>query len=414
MVGLIDCNNFFVSCERVFHPQFVGRPVVVLSNNDGCVIARSNEAKALGIKMGEPFFKVRYLVETQGLIVRSGNHTLYSDMSRRVMSVVRRKVPRIEVYSIDECFLDLEGVTSLSGFGKDLSGMVKKWTGIPVSVGIAPTKTLAKMASKFAKKYAGYKGCCVIDSEEKRLKALQLTDIGEVWGIGRRHLSLLQYKGMKTAYDLTLWSEARVRGHLSLPGVRMWRELQGIPVSPLETPSVKQSITVSRSFKSPISDYEQLRALVADFASACTDKLRSEQSAAATVTTYIRTDPFRVDLPQYNNETSVRLDVASSDLREIISAATQCLSLIYKPGFGFKKAGVVLSDISHGSVQTHLFDTVDREKQKRLLDAIDHIRNKNGKGALKVAAQESYMKALNCEHRSPDYSTSLDDLIVVG
>ena len=413
MVGLVDCNNFFVSCERVFNPKLVGRPVVVLSNNDGCVIARSNEAKEMGIKMGEPFFRVRSLYESGNLEVRSGNLTLYRDMSKRVMSVVRRHVARIEVYSIDECFLDLEGVPDLQKLGRNLAQTIRKWTGIPVSVGIAPTKTLAKMASKFAKKYPGYQSCCLIDTDEKRLKALQLTPIADVWGVGRRHLSMLQFRGVKTAYDLTLWNETKVRNYLSLPGVRMWRELQGHPAIPLEPPAAKQSITTSRSFKSPITEYEELRSLIADFASLCTDKLRQEKSAARTITAYIRTDRFRVDLPQYNPAASISLDVATSDLREIISAATQCLKAIYQPGYGFKKAGVLLSDISHGSVQAHLFDQVDREKQKRLLEAIDQVRHKNGASALKVATQESYMKALNHEHRSPNFSTQLEDIIVV-
>ena len=410
---LVDCNNFFVSCERVFNPQLIGKPVVVLSNNDGCVIARSNEAKAMGIKMGEPYFRVRARVDTGELMVRSGNLTLYSDMSRRVMSVIRRFMPQIEIYSIDECFLELEGVKDKEKFGRELARTVKQWTGIPVSVGIAPTKTLAKVASKFAKKYAGYKSCCVIDTNEKREKALRLTEIGEVWGVGCRHLPLLQMRGVKTAYDITLWNESRVRSNLALPGVRMWRELRGLPSIPMETTSARQSITTSRSFKGQVSDYEQLRALIADFASSCTDKLRRDKSAARTITTYIRTDRFRVDLPQYNNAATLTLDVATSDLREVVSAATRCLQAIYKDGFGYKKAGVILSDISHGSVQAHLFDTMDREKQKRLLEAIDQVRHKNGSGALKVAAQESYMKSLNSEFRSPNFSTVLEEAIVV-
>ena len=410
---LVDCNNFYVSCERVFNPPLIGKAVVVLSNNDGCVVARSNEAKALGIKMGEPYFRIRAMVDRGELMVRSGNMTLYRDMSRRVMSVIRRFMPNIEIYSVDECFMELEGIRDAEAFGREVVRTVKQWTGIPVSVGIAPTKTLAKVASHFAKKYAGYKGCCIIDTDMKREKALRLTPIGEVWGVGRRHLPLLEMRGVKTAYDLTLWNENRVRSNLALPGIRMWRELRGLPSIPMETSSARQSITISRSFKGQITDYDQLRALVADFASACTDKLRGDKSAARTVTTYIRTDRFRVDLPQYNNASSITLEVATSDLREIVSAATRCLKDIYREGYGYKKAGVILSDISHGSVQAHLFDNVDREKQKRLLEAIDHVRQKNGSGALKVAAQESYMKSLNSEFRSPNYSTRLDEIIVV-
>ena len=410
---LVDCNNFYVSCERVFNPQLINKAVVVLSNNDGCVVARSNEAKALGIKMGEPYFRIRSMVDRGELMVRSGNMTLYRDMSRRVMSVIRRFMPNIEIYSVDECFMELGGIQDKEAFGRELLRTVKQWTGIPVSVGIAPTKTLAKVASHFAKKYAGYKGCCIIDTNEKREKALRLTPIGEVWGVGRRHLPLLQMRGVKTAYDLTLWNEGRVRSNLALPGIRMWRELRGLPSIPMETASARQSITTSRSFKGQITDYEQLRAFVADFASACTDKLRGDKSSARTITTYIRTDRYRVDLPQYSNASSVTLAVATSDLREIVSAATRCLKDIYREGYGYKKAGVIISDISHGSVQAHLFDNVDREKQKRLLEAIDRVRQKNGTTALKVASQESYMKSLNSEFRSPNYTTQFDELMVV-
>lgn len=413
MVGLMDCNNFFVSCERVFQPELADKAVVVLSNNDGCVVARSNEAKALGIKMGEPYFRIRQLVERGEVLVRSGNLRLYGDMSRRVMSVAQRFVPHIEQYSIDECFLDLDGVQQPVAVCRELVKVVRQWTGIPVSVGVAPTKTLAKVASKFAKKYAGYHGCCLIDTDEKRVKALRLTPVGEVWGVGRRHLPLLLGRGVKTAYDLTCWNEDHVRHLLALPGVRMWNELRGKPMIPLEQAVAKQSITASRSFRNVITDYELLRSLIADFASICADKLRRDGSAARMVTAYIRTDRFRPDQPQYGNSDTVTLDVATSDLREIVAAATRALQSVYREGYGYKKAGVSLSGITHGCVQTHLFDTVDRERQQRLLEAVDRVREKNGVQALRVASQESFRTVMNSEHRSPDYTTRLQDVIKV-
>ena len=413
MVGLMDCNNFFVSCERVFQPELADKAVVVLSNNDGCVVARSNEAKALGIKMGEPYFRIRQLVERGEVLVRSGNLRLYGDMSRRVMSVAQRFVPRIEQYSIDECFLDLDGVQQPVAVCRELVKVVRQWTGIPVSVGVAPTKTLAKVASKFAKKYAGYHGCCLIDTDEKRVKALRLTPVGEVWGVGRRHLPLLLGRGVKTAYDLTCWNEDHVRHLLALPGVRMWNELKGKPMIPLEQAVAKQSITASRSFRNVITDYELLRSLIADFASICADKLRRDGSAARMVTAYIRTDRFRPDQPQYGNSGTVTLDVATSDLREIVAAATRALQSVYREGYGYKKAGVSLSGITHGCVQAHLFDTVDRERQQRLLEAVDRVREKNGVQALRVASQESFRTVMNSEHRSPDYTTRLQDVIKV-
>lgn len=413
MIGVIDCNNFFVSCERVFHPELKNVPVVVLSNNDGCIVARSNEAKAMGIKMGTPFFKVRDLVEGGKLFVRSGNLTLYGDMSRRVMNIVRRAAPRIEIYSIDECFIDLDGMDNLERFGRALSARVEKWTGIPVSVGIAPTKTLAKMATRFAKKYPGYQGCCMIDTPEKRAKALSMTAIEDVWGIGRKVGKNLAAMNIKTAADFALWSEEKTRRYFSLPQVYTLRELKGQPCIPLETPAAKQSVTTSRTFKQPIPEEEHLRPLIADFAANCARKMREEHSAARAVTVFILTDRFRTDLPQYDGCATLTLDVATSDLRELVAAAGRVLRAIFRPGYAYKKAGVMLSHIEHGATQGNLFDTVDREKQARLLKAIDGIHNRLGRDALKTAVQETFTKAMNHQYRSPNYTTCLSDIITV-
>lgn len=413
MIGLMDCNNFFVSCERVFCPGLQGRAVVVLSNNDGCVIARSNEAKAMGIAMGEPFFRVRHLVQSGQLAVRSSNYTLYGDMSRRVMAIARSVAPRIEVYSIDECFFALDGIADPKAFGEALAARVRKCTGIPVSIGAAPTKTLAKIASHFAKRYAGYRGCCVIDTEEKRRIALRRTPAADVWGIGRRSLPRLRPMGIETAWDITRWTEEAIGRQFHLPGIQMWRELRGTVAKPLETESARRSLTCSHSFKAPIADFEALRGQVADFAATCAMKLRREHNAARTVTTYIRTDRFREDQPQYSNAASLTLDVATSDPRELIAAATRCLRSIFRTGYGIKKAGVVLSGLQHAATQMHLFDTVDRPKQERLLRTIDDIQARMGRHAIHVAAQGSADSAVRREHTSRLYTTRLDDIIVV-
>ena len=413
MFGLVDCNNFFVSCERVFDPRLLDCPVVVLSNNDGCVVACSNEAKAIGIRRGVPFFRLRRLVEEGKLQVRSGNMALYGDMSSRVMSVIRRFVPRIEVYSVDECFLDLDGVAAPEELGRRLAATVQRWTGIPVSVGLAPTKTLAKVASRFAKRYPGYRGCCLIDTDAKRVKALRLTDIGDVWGVGRRHVETLRAQGVQTAWDLTQWRPQRVRRVLALPGLNMWHELWGRSVIGLEPGTARKSVTSSRSFKSPLTDYEDLRAMVADFADHCADRLRRNGGAARLVTTYIRTDRFRPDLPQYANAASETLDVATSDLRELVAAAVRCLERIYRPGYGYKKAGVTLGAIESDGVQGHLFDGVDRQRQERLLAAIDRVRQKNGRDALRVASAGRVEDVARREYRSPRYTTDWSELMVI-
>lgn len=413
MVGLMDCNNFFVSCERVFAPRLRGKAVVVLSNNDGCVVSRSNEAKAMGIAMGEPFFRLRRQVERGEVIACSGNIRLYGDMSRRVMSVARRLVPRTEVYSIDECFLDLDGVADVRALGLDVVSTVRRWTGIPVSVGIAPNKTLAKLASRFAKQYAGYEGCCLIATEAQRLKALRLSPIGQVWGIGRRLQERLKARGVTTAYDFACWHETKVQGAFALPVLQTWRELNGRRMLTIDPPSARKSLERSHSFKTPITDRDHLRALVADFASACAAALRRERSAAQTVGVYIRTDRHRPDLPQYANAVSIRLDVATSDLREIVATATRCLEMIFKPHYAYKKAGVTLADLQHEAVQSHLFDTVNRIRQERLLKAVDDIRQKLGTDAIRVASQQSYLGDVCREFRSPCYTTDLHDLIEV-
>ena len=413
MIGVVDCNNFYVSCERVFRPSLQGRPVVVLSNNDGCVISRSNEAKALGIKMGVPFFEVKKLYESGRLEVFSSNFTLYGDMSRRVMSVLQRQIPRIEIYSIDEAFIDLEGLGNVAALGRQLSKQVRQWTGIPVSVGIAPTKTLAKAASQFAKRYSGYRGCCLIDTIEKRMKALKLLDIADVWGIGRRIGRELKAAGVETAYDFSQWQRGRVERKYGVTLTRTWLELNGKATIDFEPSVAKKSITTSRSFKEAITEYGVLEGLVADFAAHCTRKLREQKGSCSEVLIYIRTNRFDNVLRQYQNAIRVELAFPTSDVREIVKASLAGLRQIFRKGFGYKQAGVTISNIYNGVLPMELFDAVNRPKQELLLRSLDEIKQKYGHSAVGVAVQTDSSGAMNRKHTSPCYTTNISDIITV-
>lgn len=316
----MDCNNFYVSCERVFNPSLNGKPVVVLSNNDGCVIARSNEAKAFGIPMGAPTYQIRELVEKHEVAVFSSNYTLYGDMSARVMSILSSLAPEIEVYSIDEAFVNLDGITDYQSLGRIIVNKVYKDTGIPVSLGIAPTRTLAKMANKFAKKFPAYQRVCCIDTEEKREKALRLFTIGDVWGIGRRQAAKLEKEGVKTAYDFTQLPNSWVRKYMTVVGERTWKELRGIPCI-TENITLRKQICTSRSFGQMIENIEQMDEAVSTFASTCAKKLREQKGYAVSLLVFIQTNRFREDLSQYWKSVSVNLPVPTDDTLEIVHYA---------------------------------------------------------------------------------------------
>ena len=419
MYALVDCNNFFVSCERVFRPQLEGKAVVVLSNNDGCVVARSNESKAMGIKMGTPFYQVRDMVKAGRLIACSSNYTMYGDLSSRVMSILAESVPRIEIYSIDEAFLCMDGMSpeNIEGISRELVAKVRKWVGIPVSIGIAPTKTLAKIASHFAKKYPGYRGVCRIDSEEKRLKALSLTPIREVWGVGRKLSVSMEQKGIRTALDYVQRPEEWIRKNYMLHGVRTWLELRGQVCVEEELPEKRKSICTSRSFPGMMTDRSEIAARVADFAAKCAQKLREEHSAARQVDVVLYTNRFRDDLPQYFPCASVRLPVAASNTQEIVSAALKGFDTIYRSDYQYKKAGVTVSDlVDADAVQASLFDyDIDRRrKQDRLSEVMDRV-NAGGHNLVRLAAQRSgdYTDGIRSDYRSRRYSTSLDEVIEI-
>ena len=417
MIALVDCNNFYASVERVFNPSLHDMPIIILSNNDGCVVARSNEAKKLGIPMGEPFFKVEKLVSAHNIAVFSSNYTLYADMSDRVVKTLASFVKDMEIYSIDESFLDLTGYdyNNLDDFGKEITRTVKKNTGIPVSMGVAETKTLAKVANKFAKKYKQYNSVCIIDSEVKRIKALKRFDINDVWGIGRQYGKLLSYHGIKSAYDFTLKSESWVRKNLKVFGVRTWKELQGEPCFDLETPRDKKSICTSRSFGEMVTEASVLEEAVANFAAACGRKLREQNSCASMLTVFILTNKFRSDLPQHFESKTVPLLVPTSGAGELITAARKALQKIWIPGYAYKKAGVVVSGIVPGNeIQLSFWDESDRLRLNRLYNIVDRVNRKNGNNTLKMAAQGFCKKwRLRNEHLSRMYTTNFNQIIEI-
>ena len=418
MYALVDCNNFFVSCERVFRPQLEGRPVVVLSNNDGCVVARSNESKALGIKMGTPFYQVRHLIEDKGLVACSSNYALYGDLSNRVMSILADTVPKIEIYSIDEAFLHLDGISleRMPGMCRELVKKIRRWVGVPVSIGVAPTKTLAKAASHFAKTYKGYKGVCMIDTDEKRLKALELTPIEDVWGIGRRFAPKLCEKGIRTALDYAGRPREWVDSNFNVNALRTWEELNGRKCIDEDTHERRQSICTSRSFADMLTDPQELSLRISDFAAVCARKLRDEGSVASEVTSFMYTNRFREDLNQYFPSATIRLEMPASSTHEIVGAALKAFRTIYREGYKYKKAGVIVSAISAAdAIQPVLFDPGEelRKKQDRISSIIDSV-NSSG-SLLRLAAQREghYSEGIRSEFRSRLYSTSLSDIIEV-
>lgn len=374
MFSLVDINNCYVSCERVFDPKLEHKPVVVLSNNDGCVIARSNEVKALGVKMGEPAFQREQFFQENGVQIYSSNYQLYGDMSMRLMGTLQEFTPDMEVYSIDEAFLDLKGFEhlGLKQYGQKITQTVLQYTGLPVSMGIAPTKTLTKVANKFAKKYKGYNNVCLIDTEEKIIKALKLTDVSDVWGIGRRLTHRLNRYGVKTAYDLTQASRHFVRKNFHVTGERTWMELQGIRCFNLEeNPPTKKQICTSRAFGTPVTDFEEMREAVATYASLCAADLRKQNTYAFAVMVFIQTNTFNPNDLQYENNRIVQLPYSTNSTSHIVKHALEGLKDIFLPGFRYKKAGVIITEITN-NIQKNLYTDFDHNKVARLMHVIDN------------------------------------------
>lgn len=454
MYGIADLDNCYCSCEKVFRPDLEGKPVVVLSNNDGCVVARSNEAKAMGIKEGTPYFQLAEQFPNQKIAVFSSNYELYGELTGRVISIIRQEAPAYFRYSIDECFMYLpespklednrglnegkKGACSnpqppnLGGlywqhWGENLHKRVKREVGLPISIGLAPNKTLAKIASKLAKKFEVYRHCCMIDDDYKREKALEWCPIEDVWGIGRRYAAKLQALGCKTALDFAKHHKDWVRltfNNINI--VRTWQELNGEDVVPNEELTKKKSICTSRSFNGMISDYDTLRTHVANYASRCAEKLRMQQTVATIVAVFVNTNMFREDLAQYWNFQETRLITPTNSTIPIVKAACDVLKSVYRQGYQYKKAGVIVMGISPDSpIQQDLFDTNAEQiqKMKRLDEVVDRINRMNGSETVVIGAQqyirkdgnkvkaEVFANAIKHDFRSKNPTTRWSDII---
>ena len=430
MYGIIDCDNCYVSCERVFRPDLKDKPVVVLSNNDGCVVARSNEAKKMGIKAGTPYFQLAEQFPNQKIVVFSSNYELYGELTSRVVSIIRKEAPAYFRYSIDECFVYLDGMEKidLKAWGEELHKKIKRNVGMPVSIGLAPNKTLAKMASHFAKKYQGYRHCCMIDTDEKRIKALKLYPIDEVWGIGRRYAARLEALGVKTAYDFAEHNQTWVKATFNNIVIdRTWRELNGEDCVPNEEMAKKKSICTSRSFNGMITDLDGLRTHVSNYAARCAEKLRQQGTVASIVGVFLNTNAFREDLPQYWNFQEMRLVTPSSSTITIVKAANEVLQKLYRQGYHYKKAGVIVMGIGPNSpIQQDLFDinAEQFEKMKRLDAVIDRINKVNGTETIVLGSQQYTQKdgkgkanvfanAIKHDFKSKNPTTRWSDIIIL-
>lgn len=418
MFALIDCNNFYASCERVFQPQYEHKAVVILSNNDGCVIARSNEAKALGIPMGAPAFKFRNEFKKHNIKVFSSNYPLYGDMSNRVMKILETYTPNVEIYSIDEAFLKFEGFDhfDLIESGFRMRKQVRQWTGIPVSVGLAPSKALAKIANKIAKKFDQKTGgVYAIDSAEKRLKALKWTPIEDVWGVGRQHAKRLKAMQIETALDFVNLPDEWVKKHMSILGLRLKRDLEGIPSIQLEefAPS-KKSIATTRSFKNVLNIFTSLEERITTFTLLGAEKLRKQKSCATALHVFVRSNPFNPDAVQYRNGCTLTLPHATDSNFVLNRYALMGLRSIFKPGIEYKKAGVILLGITPSSSRQITLFEQDTAKHAVLMQTLDKIHRRYGPHRMKLATQDLKQTwKMKREHLSNRFTTEINEIIRV-
>lgn len=420
MFALCDVNSFYASCETVFRPDLKGRPVVVLSNNDGCVIARSAEAKPF-VKMGEPYFKQKEQFRRQGVICFSSNYELYADMSNRVMTTLEELSPRCEIYSIDEAFCDLTGVRNcrdLTDFGREIRETVLRRTHLTVGVGIAQTKTLAKLANHAAKQWQRQTGGVVdLSNLERQRKLMALLPVDEVWGVGRRISKKLESMGIDTVLKLADTDIRFIRKHFNVVLERTVRELRGEPCLGLEEfAPVKQEIVCSRSFGGRITEYHEMRQAICSYASRAAEKLRGEHQYCRFISAFVKTSPFALNEPYYGNSASVKLLTPTQDSRDIITAATKCLDAIWRDGHRYQKAGVMLGDFySQGVAQLNLFDdNAPRQNSEKLMEVLDHLNAKDGRGTLYFAGQGIQTAwQMKREMLSPRYTTRYSDLLKV-
>lgn len=420
--ALVDCNNFYASCERVFNPGLQGRPVVVLSNNDGCIVARSGEAKALGIGMGKPFFQCRDVIEKHSVHVFSSNYALYGSMSERVMTTLARFAPEMEVYSIDEAFLNLSGCdrlgeyNDLTKYAHAIRATVMQWTGIPVSIGIARTKTLAKVANRLAKKSDRAKGVFNLVDSPYMDQVLEQVNIFDVWGIGRQNGKKLKEKGVLNAKQLRDVDDRLIRKQMGVVGLRLVYELRGISCLSLETcPPPRKGIMSSRSFGRKIESLEELKEAVTAYVTNAAARLREQNLAAQLLTVFLTTNPYSKGDRQYSNSIVIRLPAATNNTAELIHHAMQGVERIFKKGFRYKKAGVMLDEIIPADqIQGTLFDHSDVERDKKLMETVDGLNTVMGSGTLKYAVQGSTQPwSGRCKNRSPRYTTSWKELVEV-
>ena len=416
-IALVDCNNFYASCERLFQPELRGKPVIVLSNNDGCVIARSNEAKALGVAMGDPWHLVKDKHKAKGIIVRSSNYTLYGDLSARVMRTLSNFTPDLEIYSIDEAFLSLAGFEGrLDGHARDIRETVVQWTGIPVSVGIAPTKTLAKLANRLAKKdpaSGGMLSLATVDAQKLALAQIKLTDL---WGVAGRLAARLEAIGIRTPLELRNASPRFVRERCSVVMERMVHELRGEPCLDLEevTPD-RKSIMASRSFGRSVTKLRELEEAVATHTARAAEKMRRQNLATASVVVFVHTNQFKPSAPQYYGTREVELPVASADTTKLIGAAMRALSAVWRKGFGYSKAGVIFPVLCQAAdAQPDLFAAPDTAGRKRLMRTVDSLNSRYGRGAITYGTMgRQHGWKLRSDHKSPHYTTDWDQLLKV-
>jgi len=417
MIGLCDCNNFFASCERVFNPAMNGKPVVVLSNNDGCIVSRSEEAKKIGIKMGQPLYQAKELVEKHNVAVFSSNYHLYGDLSQRVMDTLKTFSPSVEIYSIDEAFINFHkfDLEKLKEYGKHIAKTVKKNVGIPVSLGIAPTKTLAKVASKLCKKYPKLEGSCLMYRPEDITKVLKSFPIEDIWGIGYRYSKMLKNNNIHTAEQFRQLSPEWVRAKMSVVGLRTWKELHGEPCIPFGyTIPDKQSICVSRSFAKELTTIEPLTEALATFVSMAAEKLRKQNSLTRQMQIFIYTNRHRKEKAQHFEGKLITLPTATNSTIEMVTFATKALKEIYKKDYGYKKAGVILYDISPDTgTQNILFDTINREKHASLMQTIDFVNTEHGKNTISLGVQGKGRIPANQEKISPRYTTHWNEIMTV-
>ena len=416
MYALVDCNNFYASCERVFNPKINNKPIVILSNNDGCVIARSNEAKQF-VPMGAVAFKYKQVFKQHNIHVFSSNYALYGDLSNRIMNILKQFTPDVEVYSIDEAFLQFNGFENydLNDYGQQIKNRVKKWTSVPVSIGFAKTKALTKIANKIAKKFPEKtQGIYVIQTEEQRIKALKWTKIADVWGIGRRISKKLLAIGVKTAYDFTQLSDAYVRKEFSVVGLRLKHELEGESILKLEEIKAKKAIATTRSFAHDITDINEIKERVATFSVTCAEKLRRQNSYCNLVYVFIYTNSHRKEQQQYAKNISIKLPYSTNSAITIAKYAQKGLEAIFKKGYHYKKAGVVVMGIvPKPNKQLNLFFN-ENPKHDKLMQVMDKINTRLGEPKLKLASQNLKRTwIMKQEKLSKRYTTNWSELLEV-